>query len=79
MSGVPELERQLAHLVQKFGKATWEFFKCIGWGAVKACWRFFYGCLITGTLPWFCANGIACVGIYGVEALESCIEAGKGN
>lgn len=78
VSGVLQLEMELANLVQQFGKAAWEFFKCIGWGAVKACWGYFYGCLTSGTLPWFCTTGLTCVAVYGVEALESCIGAATG-
>jgi hypothetical protein len=71
-SGVLELEIELANLTQQFGKAAWEFFKSIGWGAVKACFSFFWGCAAGGTLPWLCVPGLACVAVYGAEALEAC-------
>jgi hypothetical protein len=77
-SGIPPQLMQLASVTQQFGQAAWDFFKCIGWGAAMACLGYFYSCLTTGTLPWFCDTGLACVVVYGVTALKTCIDGATG-
>src|ERR1700738_914023 len=65
VSGISLLLMQLASVTHQFGKAAWDFFKCIGVGAVMTCWTWFYSCLASGTLPWFCDTGLACVRFTG--------------
>jgi hypothetical protein len=69
---IVQLARLLAPIILRWGRRVWDFVYCVGVNEVWVCGSFFVGCSQSGTPPWECKAGLACLAVKG-KSVAQCI------